>query len=60
VLGNVVNLLAKTGFHRVFVVDEDMKPVGVISFTDIIQFFVTSEMDGKDEEDNNTGAPTKK
>ncbi len=59
-LGNVVNLLAKTGFHRVFVVDEDMKPVGVISFTDIIQFFVTSEMDGKDEEDNNTGAPTKK
>lgn len=52
-VGHVVNLLAKTGFHRVFVVDEDMKPVGVISFTDIIQFFVKAEMDGKEEEDQN-------
>ncbi|KAL3763298.1 hypothetical protein ACHAWU_009001 [Discostella pseudostelligera] len=51
-VGNVVNLLAKTGFHRVFVVDDGMKPVGVISFTDIIQFFVKSEMDENDVEGN--------
>jgi len=57
-VGNVVNLLAKTGFHRVFVVDEDKKPVGVISFTDIIQFFVKSELNGNDEEDKIAGAPT--
>jgi len=57
-VGNVLNLLAKTGFHRVFVVDEDKKPVGVISFTDIIQFFVKSELNGNDEEDKNAGAPT--
>ena len=57
-VGNVLNLLAKTGFHRVFVVDEDKKPVGVISFTDIIQFFVKSELNGNDEEDKIAGAPT--
>jgi len=43
-VGHVVNLLAKTGFHRVFVVDEDMKPVGVVSFADIINFFVEKGM----------------
>ena len=52
-VGHVVNLLAKTGFHRVFVVDEDMKPMGVISFTDIINFFVKAGMDGKAEGDQN-------
>lgn len=52
-VGHVVNLLAKTGFHRVFVVDKDMKPVEVISFTDIIHFFVKAEMDGKEDEDQN-------
>lgn len=36
----VVNLLAKTGFHRVFVVDENIKPTGVVSFADIINFFI--------------------
>ena len=45
-VGKVVNFLAKTGFHRVFVVDDDQKPVGLVSFTDIIKFFVESEMDG--------------
>ena len=39
-VGHVVNLLAKTGFHRVFVVDEERKPIGVVSFADIIQFFI--------------------
>jgi CBS domain-containing protein len=39
-VAHVVNLLAKTGYHRVFVVDEDMKPVGVVSFADIIKFFI--------------------
>jgi CBS domain-containing protein len=32
--------MAKTGFHRVFVVDKDMKPVGVVSFTDVINFVI--------------------
>jgi len=39
-VGHVVNVLAKTGFHRVFVVDEGMKPIGVVSFADIINFFI--------------------
>lgn len=43
-VGHVVNLLAKTGFHRVFVVDDNMKPVGVVSFADIINFFIKKGM----------------
>mmetsp|Transcript_30582 Transcript_30582/g.56524 ORF Transcript_30582/g.56524 Transcript_30582/m.56524 type:complete len:378 (-) Transcript_30582:221-1354(-) len=43
-VGHVVNLLAKTGFHRVFVVDDDMKPVGVVSVADIIKFFTKKGM----------------
>lgn len=39
-VGHVVNLLAKTGYHRVFVVDKDKKPIGVVSFADIINFFI--------------------
>eukprot|EP01082_Thalassiosira_pseudonana_P015735 g14142.t1.1.5e17418c g14142 g14142.t1 contig9:1264666-1265852(-) len=39
-VGHVVNLLAKTGYHRVFVVDEEKKPVGVVSFADIIKFML--------------------
>lgn len=47
-VGHVVNLLAKTGYHRVFVVDSDMKPVGVVSFADIISFFVKKGMVNSD------------
>mmetsp|Transcript_11212 Transcript_11212/g.27558 ORF Transcript_11212/g.27558 Transcript_11212/m.27558 type:complete len:305 (-) Transcript_11212:216-1130(-) len=43
-VGRVVNLLAKTGFHRVFVVDEKMAPIGVVSFADIINFFIKRGM----------------
>lgn len=43
-VGHVVNMLAKTGFHRVFVVDENMKPIGVVSFADIINFFIKKGM----------------
>jgi len=39
---HVVNLLAKTGYHRVFVVDKDLKPVGVVSFADIINWMLTN------------------
>lgn len=39
-VGHVMNTLAKTGFHRVFVVDKDKKPIGVVSFADIINFFI--------------------
>ncbi len=34
-VAHVIELLAKTGYHRVFVVDEEVRPIGVISVTDI-------------------------
>ena len=37
-LGHAIRLLAKTGYHRIFVVDEFLVPVGVISVTDIVSF----------------------
>ena len=39
-LDHAVHMLAKTGFHRVFVVDKDVRPIGVISVADIIQYVV--------------------
>jgi len=38
-LGEVIGQLEKTGVHRVYVVDEELKPVGVISLTDIMRCF---------------------
>mmetsp|Transcript_9964 Transcript_9964/g.15364 ORF Transcript_9964/g.15364 Transcript_9964/m.15364 type:complete len:334 (-) Transcript_9964:202-1203(-) len=40
-VGRVLHLLAKTGYHRVFVTDEDSKPIGVVSVFDIIRFIVS-------------------
>ena len=37
-----MNLLAKTGYHRVFVVDKELKPVGVVSFADIINWMLVN------------------
>mmetsp|Transcript_53902 Transcript_53902/g.63031 ORF Transcript_53902/g.63031 Transcript_53902/m.63031 type:complete len:340 (+) Transcript_53902:141-1160(+) len=37
-IGQVINKMAKTGYHRIFVADKDKLPVGVISVGDIIQF----------------------
>lgn len=37
-VANVIELLAKTGYHRVFVVDDDIRPIGVISVSDITAF----------------------
>lgn len=37
---HVVNMLAKTGYHRVFVVNQEIKPIGIISVTDVIRFAV--------------------
>lgn len=37
-LGHAIKLLAKTGYHRVFVCDEEVKPVGVVSVTDIVTY----------------------
>lgn len=42
-VGHVLNLLAKTGFHRVFVVDDDKKPIGVVSLRDVIRFFIKED-----------------
>lgn len=39
-VGHAINLLAKTGYHRVFVVDKEIKPVGVISVADILSFVI--------------------
>ncbi|CAB9524632.1 Protein SDS23 [Seminavis robusta] len=37
-LAHTFKLLAKTGYHRVFVVDMELKPVGVVSVTDVVEF----------------------
>lgn len=37
-VAHVIDLLAKTGYHRVFVVDKDIRPIGVISVSDITIF----------------------
>lgn len=39
-LGHTLRLLAATGYHRVFVVDEFLKPVGVVSVADIVAFMM--------------------
>ena len=40
-VAHVIGLLAKTGYHRVFVVDAEQKPVGVISVADIVKFAIS-------------------
>jgi len=39
-VGHALRMLAKTGYHRVFVVDKDVRPIGVVSVADIIKFVV--------------------
>ena len=39
-VAHVIGLLAKTGYHRVFVVDAEQKPIGVISVADIVKFAI--------------------
>ncbi|KAL7489718.1 hypothetical protein ACHAW6_015403 [Cyclotella cf. meneghiniana] len=39
-VGHVVGVLAKTGYHRVFVVDADKKPIGVVSFADVLRWML--------------------
>lgn len=39
-IGHVLKMLVKTGYHRVFVVDTDKHPIGVISVADILRFAV--------------------
>mmetsp|Transcript_2697 Transcript_2697/g.3900 ORF Transcript_2697/g.3900 Transcript_2697/m.3900 type:complete len:346 (-) Transcript_2697:2463-3500(-) len=43
-VAHVIDLLAKTGYHRVFVVDENVHPIGVISVTDITTFALDGEV----------------
>jgi CBS domain-containing protein len=40
-VGHVLCLLAKTGYHRVFVTNDYMEPVGVISEQDILRFLLS-------------------
>jgi hypothetical protein len=37
-IGHCMGLLAATGYHRVFIVDGQGKPIGVVSITDILRF----------------------
>jgi CBS domain-containing protein len=37
-LTEIVKRLSATGLHRVYVLDEDEKPIGVISLRDLIRF----------------------
>lgn len=40
---HTIALLAKTGYHRCFVVDKDKKPVGVVSVSDVVNFAISYE-----------------
>jgi CBS domain-containing protein len=35
--GTVITLIASTGLHRVTVVDDDERPIGVVSLSDILE-----------------------
>mmetsp|Transcript_53834 Transcript_53834/g.64974 ORF Transcript_53834/g.64974 Transcript_53834/m.64974 type:complete len:319 (+) Transcript_53834:179-1135(+) len=37
-ISHILHVLVKTRYHRVFVVDKEQKPIGVVSITDIINF----------------------
>jgi len=37
-IGHCLGLLSATGYHRVFIVDANAKPIGVVSITDILRF----------------------
>lgn len=39
-VGHVLKLLAKTGYHRVFVANDYLEPVGVVSEQDILRFLL--------------------
>jgi len=39
-IGHVIGLMEATGYHRVFIVDAQNRPVGVCSVTDILRFVV--------------------
>jgi CBS domain-containing protein len=39
-LGHVLKLLAKTGYHRVFVTNDYLEPVGVVSEQDILRYLL--------------------
>jgi len=41
-IGNVISILSKTGYHRIFVVNDNTCPTGVISVADIIRFVMTA------------------
>ncbi|KAK3235427.1 hypothetical protein CYMTET_54372 [Cymbomonas tetramitiformis] len=38
-LRKVISKLAKTGFHRVFIVDTNYHPIGVIAVSDVCKLF---------------------
>jgi len=41
-LMDVMEKINKTGVHRVWMVDEDFHPIGVVTLTDILQIFATN------------------
>jgi CBS domain-containing protein len=51
-VGHVLNLLVKTGYHQIFVVNEELRPIGVISQQDILRFIVEKSEKAKSEKVN--------
>lgn len=38
-LGEVMEKVYQTGVHRVWMVDDDYRPIGIVSLTDILRIF---------------------
>jgi len=60
-IGRVIGLMGKTQYHRLFIVDSEGKPIGVLSVSDILAFATyepakEGEKDHKDKSGQKAGA----
>jgi len=51
-LSRAIGLLGKTQYHRLFVIDQSGKPIGVISVSDILIFSTMHDKSAKDKDDS--------
>jgi len=42
-IGQVISLLTSTGYHRLFVVNDERKPVGIVSVTDLVRYILEAK-----------------
>jgi len=49
-LGRAIGLLGKTQYHRLFLVDDQRKPIGVVSVADILSFATRETKEHKEKE----------